>query len=111
MRFDKTSYGNRGSFKYYVGYRHKNEALLSTLNKKIPQLTGRTKHLDNNNKYVNLLVNDEKLLIKYNEIWDKIKSLPKKEFDKKTLHSNKYISTKIKLYNDTIHVEFKYKKY
>ena len=50
------------------------------------------------------------MLIKYNEIWDKIKSLSKKEFDKKTLYSNKYISTKIKLYNDTIHAEFKYKK-
>ena len=25
--FDKTSYGNKGSFKYHSGYRHKNEAL------------------------------------------------------------------------------------
>ena len=23
MLFDKTSYGNKGSFKYYIGYRHK----------------------------------------------------------------------------------------
>ena len=34
--FDKASYGNKGSFKYYIGYRHKNEALLSPLNIKIP---------------------------------------------------------------------------
>ena len=60
--FDKTSYGNRDSFKYYIGYRHKNEALPSPLNTEIPQLTGYTKNFDNNNKYVNLLVIDEKLL-------------------------------------------------
>ena len=68
MLFDKTSYGNRGSFKCYIGYRPKNEAITSPLNIKLPQLTGCTKHFDNDNKYVNLLVNDEKLLkntIKY----------------------------------------------
>ena len=37
---DKTSYGKKGSFKYHIGYRHKNEALLSPLNIKLPQLTG-----------------------------------------------------------------------
>ena len=77
---DKTSYGNKGSFKYHIGYRHKNEALLEPLNVKLLQLTGYTKHFDNNNnnKYVNLLVNDKKLLKRYSEIWDKIKSLSKK---------------------------------
>ena len=87
---DKTSYGNKGSFKYHIGYRHKNEALLSPLNINLPQLTGYTKHFDNNNRYVNLLINDKKLLKKYNEIWDKIKSLSKKESDKKPLYNNKY---------------------
>ena len=107
---DATSFGNKGSFKYHIGYRYKNEALLSPLNIKLPQLTGYNKHLDNNNnnKYVNLLVNDKKLLKKYNQIWDKIKSLSKKEFDKKTLHNNKYIIAKI--YNNIMHTEFKYKK-
>ena len=50
------------------------------------------------------------MLKKYNEIWHKIKSLSKREFDKKPLHNNKYISINIKIYNDTIHTEFKYKK-
>ena len=50
------------------------------------------------------------MLKKYSEIWDKIKSLPKREFDKKPLYNNKSINTKIKIYNDTIHTEFKYKK-
>ena len=41
---DKTSCGNKGSFKC-IGYRHKSEALLSPLNIKLPQLAGYTKHL------------------------------------------------------------------
>ena len=35
------------------------------------------------------------MLKKYNEIWDKIKSLFKKEFDKKHAYDNKYITTKL----------------
>ena len=101
--FDKTSYGNKGSFKYHIGYRHKNEAPLSPLNIKLLQLTGSTKHF-NNNKYVNLLINDKKLLNKYNEIWDKIKNLYKRDFDKKPLYNNKYIGANM------THTEFKYKK-
>ena len=61
---DKTSYGNKGLFKYHIGYIHKNKALPSPLNIKIPQLTGYTKHFDNNNKYVNLLINDKKIIKK-----------------------------------------------
>ena len=51
-----------------------------------------------------------KKIIKKKEIWDRIKSLYNREFDKKPLFNSKYISTKIKIYNDTIHTEFKYKK-
>ena len=43
------------------------------------------------------------MLKKYNKIWDKIKSLFKKEIDKKPLYKNKYINAKI---NGT---EFKYR--
>ena len=37
-----------------------------------------TKYFDKNNKYINLLVSDKKILEKYSEIWNKIKSLIKK---------------------------------
>ena len=88
MMLDKTSYGNKSFFKYYIGYIHKNKALLSPVNIKLPQLTEYTKHFDNKYKYGNLLVNDVKLLKKYNEILDKVKILSKREFDKKPLYNN-----------------------
>ena len=52
-----------------------------------------------------MIKNCEKNSMKYGIIWDKIKSLSKREFDEKPLHNNRYISAKIKIY-----AEFKYKK-
>ena len=72
--FDKTSYSNKGSFKRYIGYRHK-DGTFSPLNVKLPQLTGYAKHFNNDDKLINFLVADKELLKKYNEIWNKIKSL------------------------------------
>ena len=85
---NKTSYGDKGSFKQYIGYRHI-DGNFSLLNVKLPQLTGYAKHFNNSNKLINFLVADKELLKEYNEIWDKIKSLFKKEFDKKPVNDNK----------------------
>ena len=38
-------------------------------------MNGYIKCFDNNNKYMNLIVHDEEILKKYNEIWDKVKDL------------------------------------
>ena len=51
---------------------------LSPLCIKFPHLIGYTKYFNNDNRYVRFLINDKKLSKKYNEIWDKIKSLSKK---------------------------------
>ena len=98
--FDKTSYGNKGSFKHYIGYRHK-DGTFSPLNIKLSQLTGYTKHFNNGDRLINFLVADKEMLKKYNKIWDKIKSLFKKEFDTNPIYINKYISAKIDAYNGT----------
>ena len=87
--FDK-----KGSFKHYVVYGHK-DGTFSPLNIKLPQLTGYTKHFNNGDKCINFLVTDKEVLKKDNEIWNKIKSLFKKEFDTKPLYNNRYISAKI----------------
>ena len=45
MLFDKTSHGNKGLFKYYIGYMHKTEASALPLCIKLPQLIGHSEHL------------------------------------------------------------------
>ena len=59
-----------------------------------------TKYFHKNNKYINLLVSDKKILEKYSKIWYKIKSLIKKELNSEPVYNDKYIKTKIKIYND-----------
>ena len=61
--FDKTSYGNKGSFKRYIGYRHK-DGTFSPLNIKLPQLTGCAKHFNNGAKLIDFLAADKELLKK-----------------------------------------------
>ena len=49
---------------------------------------------------------DAELLIKYTEIWNKIRDLINKKFDSKPVSNNKYINTKIKSYNNDIKTNF-----
>ena len=92
--FDKTSYDNKGSFKHYIGYSHPDGNLLP-LNIRLPQLTGYVKHFSDENKLINFSVANKKLLKKYDKVWGEIKSLLEKEFDKKPVYDNKYITAKL----------------
>ena len=56
------------------------------------------KYLDTNSKYMNLLVHDMEILEKYNEIWNRIKNVFKKEFDSEPVRNDKYIKTEISLF-------------
>ena len=86
MLFDKTSCGNKGSFKRYIGYRHK-DGTFSPLNIKLPQLTGYDKHFNNNDKLINFLVADNKNTIKY--------GIRLKSYSKKNLIKNRCVTINI----------------
>ena len=106
---DKKSYG-KDSFKYFIGYRHEGNAFPSLLCVKLPQMNAYTKYFDKNNKYMNHLVIDEKTLKRYFKIWNKIKSLIKKELNSEPVYNDKYIKTKIKIYNDKVYTNFQHNK-
>ena len=59
---------------------------------------------------MNLLVNDKKILEKYNKIWNKIKNLFKKEFNSEPGYNDKYIKTKIKIFNNRVYTNFQNNK-
>ena len=64
--FNKTSYGNKGSFKCYIESKH-TDGNLSPLIIRLPQLIGYSKHFNDVDKVIDFLVADKKLLKKYNE--------------------------------------------
>ena len=49
---------------------------------------------------------DNKLLEKYNKIWDKVRKVIKKGFDSEPVYNEKYIKTKIKSYEGKINKNF-----
>ena len=96
MLSKKDSYCNKGAFKYFIGYIC-NTGIIS-LYIILLQMNTYAKYFGGT-KCVNFLVHDKEILKKYNEIWSKIKSLFKKEFESKPVYNDKYIKTKISLYN------------
>ena len=59
---------------------------------------------------MNHLVKDEKILKKYLKIWSKIKRLIKKGLNSEPVYNDKYIKTKIKIYNDKVYTNFQHNK-
>ena len=64
------------------------------------------------NKSMSFKVSNNKLLKKYNKIWEKVSNLMNIEFDNEPVYddNDKYIKTKIKLYGDKINTNFQGKK-
>ena len=77
---------------------------------KLPQMNAYAKYCEKNSKYLNHLVNDKEILKNHSEIWNKIKSLIKKEFNSEPVYNDKYIKTKIKIYNDRVYTNFQHNK-
>ena len=67
-------------------------------------------YFDKTSGYIKLLVNDKEIWKKYSEIWSKIKSLIKKEFNSEPVYNDKYIKTKIKIYNNRVYTNFQHNK-
>ena len=75
----------------------------------LPNIGGWVKNFDDA-KTISFLVNDKKLLIKFNEIWGKIlKNIRRKKFDSDPAFDKKYLKTKIKSYKGRISTNFNVK--
>ena len=51
---------------------------------------------------MHFLIEDDKLLEKYNTIWDKVSADIKREFDSEPVYNKNYLKTKIKSYGDEV---------
>ena len=78
---------------------------------KLAQMIGYVRNFDNN-KTMSLKVDDNKLLKKYNKIWEIISNLLNIEFDSEPVYgdNDKYIKTKIKMHEDRVNTNFQEKE-
>ena len=70
-------------------------------------MIGYVKHFDSN-KTMFFKVGDNKLLKKYNKIWDRFSNQINMKFDSEPVYgdNDKYIKTKIKMYEDRVNANF-----
>ena len=101
---DKTN-----SFNYCI--RYNNEVAIRPLCIKLPQRISYVKCFESN-KTISFKISDNKLLKKYTQIWKKVKHLLNKKFDSEPVYgdSEKYIKTKIKIYDGNLNTNFLGKK-
>ena len=113
----KELYGKYNSFQYFIGYNDSD--VIRPLYLELSQMTAYINKSDedkNKNKNKNtitmyLKVKDKKLLKNRNEIWKKIETLIGIDFNSEPIYGNdnKYIKTKVKIYEDGITTNFKIK--
>ena len=99
---NNVSFGKIG-YKYFIGY--KDAKKIRPLSIFLPKMSTYGKDFDET-KYISILIKDDELLEKYNEIWEKVKNNLKKEFDTESVYNEKYLKAKIKSYNGKISTNF-----
>ena len=68
-------------------------------------MSGYTKSF-NETKYMSFLIRDDKLLEKYNKIWDKVSNSIKKVFGSEPVSNENYLKAKVKSNESTIAFDY-----
>ena len=69
-------------------------------------MSGYIKYVDNGWKNMYFLIEDDSILVKYNDIWNKIKNKLNMKFHSKPDCNEKYLRTKVKTYNGVVNTIF-----
>ena len=100
---DKFNHGYTG-FKYFIGY--KDVDIVRPLCIILPQMSGYIKYCDNNGKNMSLMIEDDSVLVKYNDILNKIKEIKDIKFHSNPVYVEKYIKAKVKEFNSVVNTNF-----
>ena len=102
-------YGTKNSFKYFIGYNDND--VIRPLCIRLPQMTGYARKFDEN-ATMSFRANNKQLLKNYNKIWEKVEKLMRIDFESKPVYGDddKYIKTKVKIFNNSMITNFQGKK-
>ena len=74
---DKFKYSNK-DFKYFIGYKENN--IIGPLTIILPQMGGFAKYFDYGGNNLSLKIENDNMLVKYIQIWNKIKTILSTKF-------------------------------
>ena len=72
----------------------------------VSQMSGYIKYFENGGKNMSLVIKDDDVLHKYNEIWEIIKKTLNIEFHSMPVYDEKYINAKVREFNGVIKTNF-----
>ena len=96
---------NNDTYKYFIGYSH-DDSVIKPLCVILPQMSGYIKYFENGGKNMSFKIEDEDVYFKYNEIWNKIKSILNVKFHGQPIYDDRYIKPKVKTFNNSINTLF-----
>ena len=95
---------NNDTSKYFIGYNYEDK--IKRLYIILPQMSGYIKYFEIGSKNMSFKIEDEDVYLKYNEIWNKIKSILNVKYHSQPIYDEKYIKTKVKTFNSMINTMF-----
>ena len=96
---------NNVTYKYFIGYSH-DDGEIKRLCIFLPQMSGYIKYFENGGKNMSFKIEDEDVYLKYNEIWNNIKSILNVKLNGQPIYNDKYIKTKVKTFNNSVNTLF-----
>ena len=69
-------------------------------------MSGYINYSDNDGKNMSFVTEDDIVLVKRNEIWNKIKKTSDIKFHSNPVYDEKYIKTKVKIFNEVVNIIF-----
>ena len=102
---DKTKYIDNGS-KYFIGYLDDDDNIIRSLCIILPQMIGYMKYFDDGGKNMYFKIKNEDIYLENNEIWNKIKKAVSIRFHSLNIYDDKYIKTKVKIFDGVINTVF-----
>ena len=95
---------NYDDFKYFIGY--KEDGIVRPLCIILPQISRYIKYFRSGGKNMSFMIIDDSVLIKYNEIWNKIKKKLNIKLQSMSVYDEKYIKAKVREFNVVIKKTF-----
>ena len=64
------------------------------------------KYFDNGRKNMSFMIEDDNVLVKYNDIWNKTKEIKSINFHSNPVYNEKYVKAKVKELNGVVNINF-----
>ena len=90
--------------KYFIGYQE--GEIVKPLCIILPQMSGYIKYFENGGKNVSVLIKDEEMWGKYENIWDVIKNKLSIKFHSESIYDQKYLKAKVREFDGLIKTNF-----